>query len=49
LRDNEYNLNKILAGEKSRQIRDLIDKNLCPQCWTPCEAYQMIMADLFKL
>lgn len=49
LRDNDYDLYKILKSKKAETLREKIKKGLCPQCWTPCEAYQMILASLLNL
>lgn len=48
LKDNDYNLYKILNSRQAEILRQAIKKNICPQCWTPCEAYQIILANLFK-
>lgn len=45
LRDFDYDLKKLLENRK-REIeaaRLLIIKEKCPNCWTPCEAYQSII------
>ena len=48
LRDNGYNLYKVLKSEQAKVLRQEIKKHICPQCWTPCEAYQMILASFLK-
>lgn len=48
LRDNNYDLKKILNSEKSREIIKKIRRGQCPMCWTPCEAYQTILGNLTK-
>jgi sulfatase maturation enzyme AslB (radical SAM superfamily) len=49
LRDNDYDLNKMLKSKQADILREDIGKHACPQCWTPCEAYQMILASFLKL
>jgi radical SAM protein with 4Fe4S-binding SPASM domain len=49
LRDNDFDLKKILVSEKTKKIRDEIVKKKCPLCWTPCEAHQIIMSNWFKI
>lgn len=46
LRDNDYDLNKMLVSKQADTLREEISKHRCPQCWTPCEAYQMILGSL---
>ncbi len=43
-----YDLMKILSSKKSKETREKIRKNLCPQCWTPCEAHQLIVSNLMR-
>jgi MoaA/NifB/PqqE/SkfB family radical SAM enzyme len=47
LRKNNFDLLKILANEKSTILSKQIRNGKCPQCWTPCEAYQNILSNLF--
>lgn len=49
IRDYDYDLKRLLSGEGATKIRDEISKGICPQCWTPCEAYQTIIANFFGL
>ena len=49
LRENNYDLEKILASEKTRVLKLKIRKLKCPNCWTPCEAYQTIMGNTLRL
>jgi radical SAM protein with 4Fe4S-binding SPASM domain len=49
LRETNYDLKKILTSDLAKRVRQEIIKNKCPQCWTPCEAHQMIMSNWFKL
>lgn len=45
IRDFDYNLKKFLKEkrEEIKATRKLIRKEKCPNCWTPCEAYQSII------
>ena len=45
LRDNDYNLIKILNSETANKIKKEVKELKCPNCWTPCEAYQMVLGD----
>ena len=48
IRDHGYSMLPMIKGAQAKQLReDLLAKN-CPNCWTPCEAYQTIAANLFK-
>lgn len=47
LRENDYNLSGILSNETALFLNEKIRKGKCPQCWTPCEAYQNILSNLF--
>lgn len=42
----DYDLKKLWATEQRRSTRADIIKRECPQCWTPCEAYQSILANI---
>ena len=46
LRENDYDLLKILSNEASISWNKKISKGNCPHCWTPCEAYQNILSNL---
>jgi len=48
LRENDYDINKIVNSKQVLALRKEIEMGNCPNCWTPCEAYQMILASLFK-
>jgi len=45
LRENDYNLLKILTSRRAMEARRLIEEGKCPHCWTPCEAHQLIVAN----
>lgn len=44
----ESSLHDILRTEHVKSISRQIKKGECPQCWTPCEAYQTILENLPK-
>jgi len=46
LRDYSFDLQAIWNAPHTRQLQREIWEYKCPQCWTPCEAYQSIMANL---
>jgi MoaA/NifB/PqqE/SkfB family radical SAM enzyme len=46
IREAGYDLRRLWNGEERRSLRHEIVQGLCPRCWTPCEAYQSILADL---
>jgi radical SAM protein with 4Fe4S-binding SPASM domain len=48
IRDNDYDLNKILNSTYAQLLKNDINQSKCPQCWTPCESNQSIMRNLFK-
>ena len=48
LRDINYNIIN-LDKERIRAVRKMINGRECPNCWTPCEAYQSIIMDTLKL
>ena len=47
LRESNFDLEKILMSRSSVYSNRKISKGKCPQCWTPCEAYQNILSNLF--
>jgi MoaA/NifB/PqqE/SkfB family radical SAM enzyme len=49
IRDFDYTLKKIWNSKESENIRKLIQEKKCNGCWTPCEAYQTILGNLFKI
>jgi len=49
LRKNNYDLKGILTSEKTKKIVKKIIDNKCPQCWTPCEAHQIILSNWLKM
>jgi len=46
LRDGNYDLKKILQSEKAKAVKKEIVEKRCPQCWTPCEAHQIILSNI---
>lgn len=46
VRDFGYDLEKLWLSRKRHQARAEIRKGNCPGCWTPCEAYQSMLASL---
>lgn len=48
LRDCDFDLNKIWFYPSVVNLRKEITKGNCPHCWTPCEAYQTILGNLFR-
>lgn len=49
LRKNDFSLQKILSSEFSNKTKKEINELKCPNCWTPCEAYQMMLANIKKI
>ncbi len=45
LRDVDYDLARLWNTPQADQLEGEIFDYHCPQCWTPCEAYQSIMAN----
>lgn len=48
IRDTGYDLGKLWNSVRRKSIREEVQDGSCPQCWTPCEAYQSILADLLR-
>lgn len=48
LREADYDLRKILQSEKTRITKEKTEKLQCPNCWTPCEAHQLILSNWMK-
>jgi len=46
IRDHDFRLASLWHSEQRRSLRQEIRAGNCPQCWTPCEAYQSILANL---
>jgi MoaA/NifB/PqqE/SkfB family radical SAM enzyme len=48
IRDFDYNIYQLWDSPLRRKIKEEISRGECPHCWTPCEAYQSILANLLK-
>ena len=48
LRDHGMALSRVWAGREAVKLQGEIWKGKCPQCWTPCEAYQSIFGNLLR-
>ncbi|MDD5606712.1 MAG: radical SAM protein [Candidatus Pacebacteria bacterium] len=48
LREIDYNLNEFWNSKLFQNTRNSIKNGNCPQCWTPCEAYQSIVGNIFE-
>lgn len=46
LRDHNYDLGEIWNLARTQELQKEIWDYQCPQCWTPCEAYQSILGNL---
>ncbi len=46
VRDVDYDLRALWEREETRRVQREIWEGDCPQCWTPCEAYQSILGSL---
>jgi MoaA/NifB/PqqE/SkfB family radical SAM enzyme len=47
LRDFGYDLSAVWNLPRTSTLQQEIWEYKCPQCWTPCEAYQTILGNLF--
>lgn len=48
LRDTDYDLREIWNLPETQALQEEIWENKCPQCWTPCEAYQSILGSALR-
>jgi MoaA/NifB/PqqE/SkfB family radical SAM enzyme len=46
IKDIDYDLEGYWNSREVREAREAIEQGDCPQCWTPCEAYQSILGKL---
>ncbi len=46
LRDHGYRLGSVLEAAKARETRQQVIEEKCPNCWTPCEAYQSLIGKM---
>ncbi len=49
IRDYDYDLKKLLSSSNTKKMQNELGRLSCPNCWTPCEAYQMILGNLFSI
>ena len=49
IKEIDYNIEKYWKTVEVKKVRKEIEKGKCPHCWTPCEAYQSILAKLHKV
>ncbi len=47
IREIDFDMEKYWKEESVKELREEIKQGKCPHCWTPCEAYQSILANLF--
>lgn len=48
LRDNNMDFQGLWRSTTRTLTRELIRNSQCPGCWTPCEAYQTLLANLLQ-
>ena len=48
LRDVDYDLGRIWNAPETVALQREIWEYHCPQCWTPCEAYQSILGNVLR-
>jgi len=48
IREWDYDLLALWNSEAARRLQGEIWEFNCPQCWTPCEAYQSILGSLLR-
>jgi MoaA/NifB/PqqE/SkfB family radical SAM enzyme len=48
LRETDFDLGRIWNDPGTVSLQKEIISGHCPQCWTPCEAYQTILGNLFS-
>ncbi len=49
IRDYDYDLKRLLTSPEIKAFKKELRQLHCPNCWTPCEAYQMILGNLFSI
>ena len=49
IKDIDYDLETYWNTKMIKDLRKDIEKGNCPHCWTPCEAYQSILAKLIRI
>ena len=48
LKDYDLDIKKLWNSEEAKKVQKEIEQGLCPQCWTPCEAYQTLLGNLLS-
>lgn len=48
IRETDYSLAPLWTQRATVSLRERIRQGRCPGCWTPCEAYQSIIAGLLR-
>jgi MoaA/NifB/PqqE/SkfB family radical SAM enzyme len=48
LRDNGFDLDAVWNSPTTSKLQGEIAERRCPNCWTPCEAYQTILGNLLR-
>jgi len=48
IQDYKYNIASIWHADETKKAQQEIRQYQCPQCWSPCEAYQSILGDFFQ-
>jgi MoaA/NifB/PqqE/SkfB family radical SAM enzyme len=48
LREAEYDLRRIWNAPATTALQQEIWESRCPNCWTPCEAYQSILGNMLR-
>jgi radical SAM protein with 4Fe4S-binding SPASM domain len=48
LREVDYDLGRLWQSAEADALQQEIWDYDCPQCWTPCEAYQSIMGNFLR-
>jgi Fe-coproporphyrin III synthase len=49
IRDSGYSLVPLFQSARAKTLRDRLLEKDCPNCWTPCEAYPTLAANLIPL
>jgi MoaA/NifB/PqqE/SkfB family radical SAM enzyme len=48
IRDTEYSLQPLVKSDEAARLRKVLLAKRCPNCWTPCEAYPTLAANLLS-
>ena len=48
IREHGYSLLGPLRSRQAQELRTKLLAKDCPNCWTPCEAYQTLLANLLR-